>query len=138
MRRSTPYGGPPRRVYNKFLIVYQVSTSLSRVFESFLRFCEDLRRRSVVSRPAPEVTLHFFIINVNFLLTIIFKVCIIYLYSKGDKSNMENAIVYILAGIFMYALFATIVPLLWAESPILFICAVVGGLTLPWANGDWY
>lgn len=50
---------------------------------------------------------------------------------------MENAIVYILAGIFMYALFATIVPLLWAESPILFICAVVGGLTLSWANGDW-
>ena len=50
---------------------------------------------------------------------------------------MENAIVYILAGIFMYALFATIVPLLWAESPILFICAVVGGLTIPWANGDW-
>ena len=63
--------------------------------------------------------------------------CIIYLYSKGDKSNMEDAIVYILAGIFMYALLATIVPLLWAESPILFICAVVGGCALSWANGDW-
>ena len=50
---------------------------------------------------------------------------------------MEDAIVYILAAIFMFALLATIVPLLWAESPILFICAVVGGCALSWANGDW-
>ena len=54
MRKSTPMGGPPRRVYYKFLIVYHVCLGLSRVFGSFLRFCEDLRRSRVVSRPAPR------------------------------------------------------------------------------------
>jgi len=43
---------------------------------------------------------------------------------------MENAIVYFLIAVFLYAFFAAIIPLLWAESPLMFISCVVGGLLI--------
>ena len=84
--------------------------------------------------PPPELVCVLVINKSHFLLTIIYKVCIIYVYSKGDKSNMENLIVYFLAGLFLYAFFAAIIPLLWAESPLVFIVCVVGGLLLQYFN----
>ena len=90
MRRSTPYGGPPRRVYNKFLIVYQMYASLSRVFESFLRFCEDLQRSCVVSRPAPRSSApHFYkkcAFSIDNHIQCGYNICI----SKGDKSERRR------------------------------------------------
>jgi len=47
---------------------------------------------------------------------------------------MENLIVYFLAGLFLYAFFAAIIPLLWAESPLMFISCVVGGLLIQYFN----
>jgi len=90
MRRSTPYGGPPRRVYNKFLIVYQMYASLSRLFESFLRFCEDLQRSCVVSRPAPRSSApHFYkkcAFSIDNHIQCGYNICI----SKGDKSERRR------------------------------------------------
>jgi len=63
-------------------------------------------------------------------------VCIIYLYSKGDKSNMENLLLYVLIAMFMFAFLGAVVPLLWAESPILFTFSVIAGVVIQYLQGD--
>lgn len=47
---------------------------------------------------------------------------------------MENAIVYFLIAVFMYAFLSAIIPLLWAESPLMFISCVVGGILIQYFN----
>ena len=50
---------------------------------------------------------------------------------------MEDLLVTLMAIIFVGICIVTITPLLWAESPIMFITCVVGGLIMSWLNGDW-
>lgn len=50
---------------------------------------------------------------------------------------MDNLLLYTLVGIFMYALVMTVVPILWAESPVMFVLSIVIGCVLSYANGDW-
>lgn len=48
--------------------------------------------------PAPEIPPHFFTINVNFLLTIIFKVCIIYPMLETIMINFAIGALYLMIG----------------------------------------
>ena len=48
--------------------------------------------------PAPEIPPHFFTINVNFLLTIIFKVCIIYPMLETIMTNFAIGALYLMIG----------------------------------------
>lgn len=62
-----------------------------------------------------------------------YNICIL----KGNKRNMDNLLLYTLVGMFMYALVMTVVPILWAESPVMFVLSIVIGCVLSYANGDW-
>ena len=86
--------------------------------------------------PPPESICGLVINKSHLLLTIRYKVCIIYLYSKGDKSNMENLLLYALIAMFMFAFLSAVVPLLWAESPILFTFSVIAGVVISYLQGD--
>ena len=48
--------------------------------------------------PAPEIPPHIFTINVNFLLTIIFKVCIIYPMLETIMINFAIGALYLMIG----------------------------------------
>lgn len=50
---------------------------------------------------------------------------------------MEDFIVLLMAVIFVGVCIVAITPLLWAESPIMFISCIVGGMIISWLNGDW-
>jgi len=114
-------------------IISHLSAGVKRNYKKFAQisvYSRQFERSEVVSRPAPRISLCFPTNKVKFLLTNGYRLCIIYVYSKGDKSNMENAIVYFLVGVFLYAFFATIIPMLWAESPLMFVSCVVGGIII--------
>ena len=49
---------------------------------------------------------------------------------------MENLLLYVLIAIFMFAFLSAVVPLLWADSPILFTFSVIAGVVITWAQGD--
>ena len=117
--------------YSKYITDFR---GCQEKFAEICVFAKNLRRRSVVSRPAPRINLRFPTNKVKFLLTNGYRLCIIYVYLKGDKSNMENAIVYFLIAVFMYAFLSAIIPLLWAESPLMFISCVVGGILIQYFN----
>ena len=123
------------------LIVYHTSRRVSREIIRNLHklafICVSSSEARWFRVPPPESICGLVINKSHFLLTIIYKVWIIYLYSKGDKSNMENLLLYILVAIFMYAGLSVFFQILWAESPAMTILAVVGGLVMSYLNGDW-
>lgn len=50
---------------------------------------------------------------------------------------MEDLLVTLMAITFVGICIVTVTPMLWAESPIMLITCVVGGLIMSWLNGDW-
>ena len=49
---------------------------------------------------------------------------------------MENLLLYALIAMFMFAFLSAVVPLLWAESPILFTFSVITGVVISYLQGD--
>lgn len=49
---------------------------------------------------------------------------------------MENLLLYVLIAMFMFAFLGAVVPLLWAESPILFTFSVIAGVVIQYLQGD--
>lgn len=137
-QNETARSAKARLVYYKVIyIISEILAGVKRICGKFAFFARNYREVVRFRVPPPEVICVLVINKSHFLLTIIYKVCIIYLYSKGDKSNMENALLYILIAIFMYAGLSVLFQILWAESPVMTILAVVGGLAMSYMNGDW-
>ena len=136
-KNETARSAKAKLVYYKVIyIISEILAGVKRICGKFAFFARNYREVVRFRVPPPEVICVLVINKSHFLLTIIYKVCIIYLYSKGDKSNMENLLLYVLIAIFVFAFLSAVVPLLWADSPILFTFSVIAGVLITWAQGD--
>jgi len=115
----------------------RVSREIIRNLHKLAFICVNSSEARWFRVPPPESICVLVINKSHLLLTIRYKVCIIYLYSKGDKSNMENLLLYILIGIFAYAGISVLVSMIWAESPAMLIFCVTAGCIMSYLNGDW-
>ena len=136
-KNETAQSAKASLVYYKVIyIISEIIAGVKRNLRKFAFFRGNSSEARWFRVPPPELICVLVINKSHFLLTIIYKVCIIYLYSKGDKSNMENLLLYVLIAIFVFAFLSAVVPLLWADSPILFTFSVIAGVVITWAQGD--
>ena len=137
-KSETARSAKAKLVYYKVIyIISEILAGVKRICGKFAFFARNYREVVRFRVPPPEVICVLVINKSHFLLTIIYKVCIIYLYSKGDKSNMENLLLYVLIAIFMFAFFSALLSILWAESPVMLIFCVIAGCIMSYLNGDW-